>query len=46
MQVAVQAGHLSIQAAFPLTFIGILTTFIKVHGAASSTLFGLLIRLT
>lgn len=33
MQVTVQAGHLSIQAAFPLTFIGILTTFIRYLGS-------------
>lgn len=32
MQVAVQAGHLSIQAALPLTFIGILTTLIRYTG--------------
>lgn len=37
MQVAVQVGYLNIQAAFPLTVIGIFNNFYIVRGALSSS---------
>lgn len=44
MQVAVQGGFLSIQAAFPFTFIGILNSFYEVHRTSGRSLFGILTR--